>query len=117
MSSTFSPVVHHMTKLAGQQGYRITAVTPLTRLSNLGEVVLLQHGQFWDAGGNALKTLPAWAYAEMRKMSPAALKEVGFAEAPEQPKDAPNFLDPETVESKRADLEERRSAARVRGKH
>lgn len=116
MSAAFSQVVHHMTKLPGQQGYRITAVTPLTRLSNLGETVLLQHGQFWDAGGNPLKTLPSWVFAEMRKMSPAALKEVGFSEVPATPKDAPEFLDPETVESKRVDLEERRSAARVRGK-
>lgn len=117
MSASFSPVVHHMTKLAGQQGYRITSITPLTRLTNYGEVVLLQHGQFWDAGGNALKTIPAWAYAEMRKMSEAALKEVGFAAVPEQPKEAPEFLDPETVAEKKADLDERRSAARVRGKH
>jgi len=108
----FTQVVHHMTKSEGSNSYRITRITPVTRLSESGEVVLLQGGRILDAGGAPLESPPAWAYAAMSKMSAAALKEVGFNAVPEKPAKAPDFLDPDLVAQKRDELAERRGQRR-----
>lgn len=113
---SFIPVVHHMTKKAEGQGYRITAITPITRLSSYGEIVQLQGGAFYDAGGKPLEIIPGWAYDEMRKMSPAALKEAGFSAPLDKPKDAPEYLDPEMAAIKREEFEERRASANRKGR-
>lgn len=104
----FSNVVHHFTRDTGTKQYRVTKITPLTRLSQYGEFVFLQAGKFYDAAGVELKVVPAWAYDQMAKMSETGLKEAGFAHVPVKPKDAPEFLDPETVDFKKSELDERR---------
>lgn len=108
----FSQTVHHFTRDPGTKQYRVTAVTPLTRLSQYGEFVFLQGGKFWDAAGVEMKVVPAWAYDQMAKLTERGLKEVGFAHVPVKPKDAPEFLDPETVDFKKSELEERRRNSR-----
>lgn len=109
--ASFSPIVHHMTKLPGTEQYAITRVTPLTRLSCLSEAVYLQNGMIFSVGGDLMTNPPAWVFDEMRKMSEASLREVGFERVPEQPKDAPAFLDHDLAELKAAELEQKRRAA------
>lgn len=109
---SFSNVVHHFTRNPETKGYRITKITPLTRLSNLGEFVFLQEGKFWSADGVEMKTVPGWAYDQMAKLTERTLKEAGFSAPVAKPKDAPQWLDPETVEFKKAELEDRRRNSR-----
>lgn len=84
---SYDPIVHHMVKVPDKETWVIGRVTPLTRLGHYGEVVILQAGKFWSDGGPELELadLPGWVYDAMSKMSPAALKEVGFAACPVPP--------------------------------
>lgn len=106
----FSAVVHHMNKDPETNRYRVTHITPLTRLSANGEVVMLQSGAFFDAGGVEIKSVdvPVWALKEMAKMTPKALKEVGFEEPVKPQASNPEFLDPEGTAAR----QEARTAAK-----
>lgn len=108
----FSNVVHHFTRDPGTKQYKVTRVTPLTRLSQYGESVFLQGGKIYDAAGVELKVVPAWAYDQMAKLTPRGLKEAGFEQVPAKPKDAPEFIDPEQVDFKKSELDERRRNTR-----
>lgn len=81
--TTFSHITHHMGKLDNGM-YAVKRVTPIVRLGSSSESVYLQQGNFYDASGVVLEpeSLPGWVGIEMRKMSPAALKDVGFEEVP-----------------------------------
>lgn len=80
----FSPITHHMTRVAESQLYKINRVTPIVRLGQLSDVVLLQGGQSYSEDGAPCE-LPGWAYAAMARLTPAALKDAGFDAAPEPP--------------------------------
>lgn len=75
--STFSHVTHHFTRVPETQTMKVTRVTPIVRLTQLGETVYLQNGLCYAAGGQEMP-LPEWAPAAMARLTPACLKEAGF---------------------------------------
>lgn len=87
---SLDPIVHHMTKAADAQAYayKVTRITPITRLGCMGEAILLQGGQVFDEGGEVIANPPGWFYEQIARLSPAALKEAGFTEAPARPTSA-----------------------------
>lgn len=95
---TFSHIVHHMTKAPDAQAYayKITRVTPITRLCCMGESILLQGGRVFSSGGDEIPEPPGWFYDQIARLSVAALKEVGFDKVPDRPASAidvkPNLM-------------------------
>lgn len=75
--------VHHHERVPGTQESRLTRLTPYLRLSHKEDPpVYIQGGAVYSEGGPALETLPDWFHAELAKLSPAALQEVGWKSAP-----------------------------------
>ena len=83
---SFSKITHHMTRNAETQQYKINRVTPIIRLNQYNEVVLLQGGGFYAPEGQPIKEVPGWVYSAMQNLTPAALDEAGFSEVPKAPK-------------------------------
>lgn len=86
--------VHEFGKITLPNGDTRTALTrysPYVGLSQAGddgqshETVFFQAGQFFDQSGKPLPNPPEWAKIQLAKMSPAALKDVGY----EEPKPVP----------------------------
>lgn len=72
--------VHVVEKVPNKNEYRLKEIHPVVRLSSGEEVVFIQDGTVYDAGGNVLEedTRPGWFISEVGKMTPTALREVGF---------------------------------------
>lgn len=88
--------VHVFDKIPGTHQFAIKKAQPAIRLSNNGDVVYIQHGKFWTAGGIPLaeKDLPGWAKDELGKCNPKTLAEAGYVKpvsvkSPLKPKAAP----------------------------
>lgn len=79
---SFSHVTHHMGRIPETQQSKVIRTTPIIRLGNYGDVVLLQGGRFFYDNGEEVKDLPGWVYGAMERLTPAALKEAGFSELP-----------------------------------
>lgn len=82
---SFTKVTHHMTRIAETQQYAINRVTPIIRLGQYNEVVLLQSGSFYTAEGQPIKEPPGWVYLAMQNLTPKSLADAGFKEIPKAP--------------------------------
>lgn len=80
--ASFPHVVHHTSKIPDTDTYAVTRITPIVRISCPNGSVYLQSGKVLSGGGDVVKDLPAWFYEEVAKLTPNALREVGFAECP-----------------------------------
>lgn len=75
--------VQHHERVPGTQESRLTRTTPYLRISHGQDApIYIQGGVAYGEGGPAIETLPDWFHAELAKMSPAALAEVGWKSAP-----------------------------------
>lgn len=88
----FSHITHHMGRVADTNQYEVTRITPIIRLGVAGSSCYLQGGHCYDEGGKPMD-LPGWAYGEMAKLTPAALKEAGYDSVPTPPSDVKIILD------------------------
>lgn len=75
--------VHVFDKIPGTHQFAIKKAQPALRLSSNGEVVYIQHGKFWTAGGLPIpeRDLPGWVKDELGKCNPKALAEAGYVKA------------------------------------
>lgn len=82
--------VHVFEKIPGKGEFRLKEIHPAIRIAREEQVLFLQDGTVYDASGRVmdLKDLPGWFKEELHKMTPAALREVGFklAEKPAEKK-------------------------------
>lgn len=73
--------VHHYVKQPGENVVKLVRTNPYIRFSHKdGGTIFLQGGHFWYEGGDLCSERPDWLLAELKKTSPAALKEAGFRE-------------------------------------
>lgn len=81
---TFAHTTHHMGKVADTQQSRIVRTTPIIRLVSMSEACYLQGGHCYSDSGDEME-LPPWAYGQMERLTPDALKEAGFTAVPTPP--------------------------------
>lgn len=77
----FTHITHHFARVPDTQQYKVTRVTPIVRLTQLGDTIYLQGGRCYTAEGVEMD-LPDWAPAAMAKLTPAVLKEAGYDAIP-----------------------------------
>jgi len=72
--------IHVYEREPGTQVHRLVKTYPAMRLSANGQEVYIQHGRYWTAGGQPIKSkdLPDWVASEVIKCSPQALAECGI---------------------------------------
>lgn len=110
--------VHHYQRERGPSGEltaRLVKTNPYLRFSvDGGGTVFLQGGHFFYEGGDLCPDRPAWLLNEIRKASPAALRECGYnpdREKALQEQDAPPDLSKIRTNS---EVEQPRAATPVR---
>lgn len=79
--------VHVFEREQGSLNYKLSKIFPAMRLATEGQEVYIQHGRYWTAGGDPIKSkdLPVWVADELAKCSPAALAEAGIHVAVKDP--------------------------------
>lgn len=70
--------VHVFQKIPGQSEYRLKETHPAMRIAQGMDVLYIQDGQVYDAGGGLVEKYPEWFLSEIQKTNPVALREVGF---------------------------------------
>lgn len=72
--------IHVLRKVPGSQQWALAKTQPALRLCSQDEVIYIQHGKTFSAGGNLIadRDLPGWFATELGKCNPTVLKECGW---------------------------------------
>ena len=72
--------VHVLKKIPGQQMFRVAETHPALRLGSGDNVLYIQHGRVFSAGGDHIPSdkLPDWFKVELEKCSQDALLACGY---------------------------------------
>jgi len=85
----FTLTVHEYQRVPGSLEVRLVRTNPYLALTkkvgDSAEMLFIQSGQVWSAGGVPIENLPDWFAEELAKCSPAALLEAGWKPVPPAP--------------------------------